>query len=396
MFTATILEAMVETMVRIDDDDHLLPRVSVERPRRSTTLTLSPLLIIDGLSRKNSSYCKLPDEPINLSVLKLDGSSFDVKVTKTATVAELKLAVEAVFSHMPQKGPGKISWPHVWGHFCLCYYGRKLVHENECIRNYGIKDGDQLHFARHISASYMLMKRESKKENIALKEQRMLSMPWQNLARKILNTLVKDFHRALHCIAMGHRGVQLLLNKGSKLVGIPMLYTKQLTFGVLRTYPRHRYKVCFLQMNFKGYRLETIVILLLSIKEQYGCENHESRSPASIVREDEVKVDMEYYYGEDIENGKFLHYDNEGFTEQRETRLTHLIGRWFPCSGLAAVGKRRIEGLACTSRFTTHFFSGFRKIIRICCDKCYSRRGVSLLCGERHYKRRNTRRKCCV
>ncbi|XP_048330978.2 uncharacterized protein LOC112492137 isoform X2 [Ziziphus jujuba] len=243
MFTATILEAMVETMVRIDDDDHLLPRVSVERPRRSTTLTLSPLLIIDGLSRKNSSYCKLPDEPINLSVLKLDGSSFDVKVTKTATVAELKLAVEAVFSHMPQKGPGKISWPHVWGHFCLCYYGRKLVHENECIRNYGIKDGDQLHFARHISASYTLMKRESKKENIALKEQRM------------------------------------------------------------------------------------------------------SRSPASIVREDEVKVDMEYYYGEDIENGKFLHYDNEGFTEQRETRLTHLIGRWFPCSGLAAVGKRRIEDL---------------------------------------------------
>lgn len=34
----------------------------------------------------------------------------DIQVSKTATVAELKDAVEAVFSHMPQKGPAKISW----------------------------------------------------------------------------------------------------------------------------------------------------------------------------------------------------------------------------------------------------------------------------------------------
>ena len=34
----------------------------------------------------------------------------DIQVAKTATIAELKEAVEAAFSHMPQKGPGKISW----------------------------------------------------------------------------------------------------------------------------------------------------------------------------------------------------------------------------------------------------------------------------------------------
>lgn len=34
----------------------------------------------------------------------------DVEIAKTATVDELKQAVEAVFSHLPQKGPGKISW----------------------------------------------------------------------------------------------------------------------------------------------------------------------------------------------------------------------------------------------------------------------------------------------
>ena len=34
----------------------------------------------------------------------------DVEVANAATVAELKQAVEAVFSHVPQKGPGKILW----------------------------------------------------------------------------------------------------------------------------------------------------------------------------------------------------------------------------------------------------------------------------------------------
>lgn len=37
------------------------------------------------------------------------------------------------------------SWRlHLWGHFCLCYDGQKLVTETDSIRNYGIKDGDQV------------------------------------------------------------------------------------------------------------------------------------------------------------------------------------------------------------------------------------------------------------
>lgn len=33
-----------------------------------------------------------------------------IEVLKTATVGELKMAVEAAFSHLPNTGPGKISW----------------------------------------------------------------------------------------------------------------------------------------------------------------------------------------------------------------------------------------------------------------------------------------------
>uniref|UniRef100_A0A5B7AV90 SNRNP25 ubiquitin-like domain-containing protein n=1 Tax=Davidia involucrata TaxID=16924 RepID=A0A5B7AV90_DAVIN len=152
----------------IEHDDDFIPRVSFEKHRSSSRIPFSPLLLIDGLSRK--SYNKLPQEPLKLTVLKLDGSTFGVEVTKTATVAELKQAVEHVFSHLPKNGPGKVSWSHVWGHFCLCYGGQKLVIDSEYIRDYEIKDGDQLHFIRHVSINYNLIKRQAKDQGFDLEQ----------------------------------------------------------------------------------------------------------------------------------------------------------------------------------------------------------------------------------
>lgn len=58
------------------------PRASLlERPRRSFALTLSPLV----LARKSVSYDKLPDEPLKLSILKLDASSFGILVDRSQT-----------------------------------------------------------------------------------------------------------------------------------------------------------------------------------------------------------------------------------------------------------------------------------------------------------------------
>ncbi|CAH8392359.1 unnamed protein product [Eruca vesicaria subsp. sativa] len=119
--------------------------------------------------RRTFSYDKLPPEPIRLSVLKLDGSSFDVNVTSSATVRDLKLAIETAFSHVPKKGPSKISWSHVWGHFCLCYGGQKLVTDTECIGSYGMKDGDEVRFKNHVSGNAILNKgysRKSKQKNL--------------------------------------------------------------------------------------------------------------------------------------------------------------------------------------------------------------------------------------
>ncbi|GFZ08346.1 ubiquitin-like superfamily protein [Actinidia rufa] len=102
-------------------DDDCLPTVSYEaqnqrcrgKRRRASSccgVPISPYLRIDGIRRKSFSYDKLPPHPLKLSICKLDGSSFDVEIVRTATVGELKQAVEGIFSHMPKKGPGKISW----------------------------------------------------------------------------------------------------------------------------------------------------------------------------------------------------------------------------------------------------------------------------------------------
>lgn len=112
----------------------------------------------------------------------------------------------------------------------------------------------------------------------------------------------------------------------------------------------------------------------------------------SISREEE-KNDKDYYHVVDIEKGKLLHYDDEGFVEQRETRLSRFIGRWLPCSRVATVDKRRIQELAFPPRLTTSLLGGFRKIVRLCCDKCFTRRGAILLCCDSQYRRRNYWRK---
>ncbi|XP_002517655.2 uncharacterized protein LOC8282356 isoform X1 [Ricinus communis] len=107
-----------------------------------------------GLVVRRYSYLKLPQQLLKLTVLKLDGSSFDVNIGRNATVAELKQAVEEIFSSSPEEGHDKISWSLVWGHFCLSYENQKLINDKVCIRNFGIKDGDQLQFIRHMSINY--------------------------------------------------------------------------------------------------------------------------------------------------------------------------------------------------------------------------------------------------
>ncbi|KAG7021772.1 U11/U12 small nuclear ribonucleoprotein 25 kDa protein, partial [Cucurbita argyrosperma subsp. argyrosperma] len=102
--------------------------------------------------RRSLRYQRLPSRLLHLSVLKLDGSSFEVQVARKASVAKLREAVESVFCGMSMNREDvKISWPHVWSHFCLCYKHYKLIDEKSRIKRFGIRDGDLLHFVNRVA-----------------------------------------------------------------------------------------------------------------------------------------------------------------------------------------------------------------------------------------------------
>ncbi|XP_022998358.1 uncharacterized protein LOC111493024 [Cucurbita maxima] len=134
---------------------------------------LAPLTLdgdgdVDALRRR--PYRLLPRlELIDLFVLKLDGSVFGVRVARNGTVADLKQAIEEVFDSPRASEHCKITWSLVWGHFCLCYEGEKLIDDKAYIRVVGIKDGDQLQFIRHMSINCLPMKRDRKNQAVPCK-----------------------------------------------------------------------------------------------------------------------------------------------------------------------------------------------------------------------------------
>ncbi|XP_055822280.1 uncharacterized protein LOC129890841 [Solanum dulcamara] len=131
----------------IMEEEDVSPNVSLKR-NGSFICVAAPLL-----------YDKLPEEPLKLSILKLDGSSFDIEVPRNGNVEDLKRAVIEAFSHC------KISWLHVWGHFCLSYGGQKLLSDDDLIGTYGIKDGDELSFVRHVAIGHNPKMTQSEEED---------------------------------------------------------------------------------------------------------------------------------------------------------------------------------------------------------------------------------------
>ncbi|KAK1604186.1 hypothetical protein QYE76_027859 [Lolium multiflorum] len=104
--------------------------------------------------RASFSYHRLPEPRLRLVIRKLDDSYFDVQIARSAAVWELKAAIEAFFIGLYDDMANAITWQHVWSHFCLCFKDEKLTDDKATLRVFGIKDGDELHFAQHLSVDY--------------------------------------------------------------------------------------------------------------------------------------------------------------------------------------------------------------------------------------------------
>ncbi|GAV56687.1 hypothetical protein CFOL_v3_00229, partial [Cephalotus follicularis] len=89
---------------------------------------------------------------MRISLLKLDGTSFDVALMNSATVKDLKLAIKRKVFDMEQSNMGhrQISWKHVWKNHCLSYQSNKLLDDNSALQDFGIRNNSQVHFLPYV------------------------------------------------------------------------------------------------------------------------------------------------------------------------------------------------------------------------------------------------------
>ncbi|KAK2630757.1 hypothetical protein QOZ80_2AG0104340 [Eleusine coracana subsp. coracana] len=143
--------------------------------------------------RSSFSYRRLPEPRLHLTVRKLDASCFDVQIARSAAVWELKAAIEDVFFAIYDDPERTISWQHVWSHFCLCFKDEKLTDDKATLRAFGIRDGDELHFAQHLSIDYNPCKSLSKIHRAASHRRSMTSLDdFSFRPRTLLDELSED------------------------------------------------------------------------------------------------------------------------------------------------------------------------------------------------------------
>ncbi|MBA0742189.1 hypothetical protein Gogos_015272 [Gossypium gossypioides] len=87
-----------------------------------------------------------------ISILKLDGTSFDVAVMNSATVKDLKLAIKKKVVELEQSKMGHrhISWRHVWANFCLAHHNEKLLDDGAALQDFGVRNNSQVHFLPYV------------------------------------------------------------------------------------------------------------------------------------------------------------------------------------------------------------------------------------------------------
>ncbi|KAL7127548.1 hypothetical protein ABFS83_14G259900 [Erythranthe nasuta] len=89
---------------------------------------------------------------MRITVLKLDGTSFEVALMNSATLKDLKLAIKKKVNDMEESRMGHrhISWKHVWANFCLSHQNEKLLDDNSFLQDYGIRTNSQVQFVPYV------------------------------------------------------------------------------------------------------------------------------------------------------------------------------------------------------------------------------------------------------
>ncbi|KAL5013803.1 hypothetical protein ScPMuIL_008073 [Solemya velum] len=105
------------------------------------------------LEEINSQIALEHGQAMMVFVRRADGQVMPIVVTQTATVLDLKHAIKRYMSLKLTREGRKIglSWKYIWKRYWLHFEGQKLTENNKPLKEYSIKNKDEVTFIRRLN-----------------------------------------------------------------------------------------------------------------------------------------------------------------------------------------------------------------------------------------------------
>lgn len=141
-----------------DEDEEALPHSEILDifEEGLARLVQDPLLcdlpIQVTLEEVNSQIALEYGQAMTVRVLKADGEIMPIVVVQNATVLDLKKAISRFMELKQQREGGVkyISWRYVWRTFHLVFQGEKLEDDQMKLKDYGIRNRDEVTFMKRL------------------------------------------------------------------------------------------------------------------------------------------------------------------------------------------------------------------------------------------------------
>nr|ACO51660.1 U11/U12 small nuclear ribonucleoprotein 25 kDa protein [Aquarana catesbeiana] len=104
------------------------------------------------LEEINSQIALEFGQAMTVNVCKADKDIMPIVVVQNATVLDLKRAIQRYIQlkHQREGGIQHVSWKYVWRTYYLAFAGEKLDRDEKSLREYGIKNRDEVCFVKRL------------------------------------------------------------------------------------------------------------------------------------------------------------------------------------------------------------------------------------------------------
>ncbi|XP_048018164.1 U11/U12 small nuclear ribonucleoprotein 25 kDa protein [Megalobrama amblycephala] len=141
-----------------EDDEEALPHSEfLDIFEEGLALIVQDPLLCDlpiqvTLEEVNSQVALEYGQAMTVRVCKADGEVMPIVVVQSATVLDLKKAIRRYMELKQQREGGvkHISWKYVWRTFHLVFNGEKLEDDKRKLKDYGIRNRDEVTFLKKL------------------------------------------------------------------------------------------------------------------------------------------------------------------------------------------------------------------------------------------------------